>query len=359
LKVTFILPSTGHRPIGGFKVVYEYANHLQRRGYNVAVVHPAFLMADTPWRHKPKKWLRYVQRRFDKSYMPGTWFSVEPAVRMLWVPSLLEKHIPQADIVVATSWQTAEFVAQYGADKGKKLYLIQDYEHFMSTSPTIRKRMAATYHRGMANITISPAISEAVESTGAMVAAYIPIALDTDIFRLTQVLQSDNRQRIGFPARNEVFKGTHDAVRVLEQVRQQLGPVSVWSFGGKKPDYFPDWIDYHERPSNAALCDLYNQSAVFLTTSHYEGWGLPGSEAMACGAALVSTNHGGVRAYATNEETALLSNVKDVNHLTQNVIRLLTQPELRLKIAQAGYLHIQQFTWQTAVESLERVMLGG
>ena len=35
-----------------------------------------------------------------------------------------------------------------------------------------------------------------------------------------------------------------------------------------------------------------------MLTSYYEGWGLPGTEAMACGCALVSTRNGGVDSYA-------------------------------------------------------------
>ena len=33
--ITFILPRTGEEPIGGFKVVYEYANRLAKDGYHI------------------------------------------------------------------------------------------------------------------------------------------------------------------------------------------------------------------------------------------------------------------------------------------------------------------------------------
>ena len=37
--ITFILPRTGETPIGGFKVVYEYANRLVEDGYTVNIVY--------------------------------------------------------------------------------------------------------------------------------------------------------------------------------------------------------------------------------------------------------------------------------------------------------------------------------
>ena len=37
--ITFILPRTGEEPIGGFKVVYEYANRLAKDGYHINIVY--------------------------------------------------------------------------------------------------------------------------------------------------------------------------------------------------------------------------------------------------------------------------------------------------------------------------------
>ena len=41
VRVTFVLPGAGSVPVGGFKVVYEYANRLSERGHTVTVVHTA------------------------------------------------------------------------------------------------------------------------------------------------------------------------------------------------------------------------------------------------------------------------------------------------------------------------------
>jgi glycosyltransferase involved in cell wall biosynthesis len=97
---------------------------------------------------------------------------------------------------------------------------------------------------------------------------------------------------------------------------------------------------------------------VFVTASHYEGWGLPGAEAMACGAALVSTDHGGVRAYAEHGVTALISPIRRPDMLAEHVELLLRNPGLRVRIAEQGAEAVRQFTWERAVSSFEQCLIG-
>lgn len=360
MRITLILPGPGCKPIGGYKIIYEYANRLAKRGHNVIIIHPAKLYIDTPVIDIPKKVLRYIQRRVDGSYRPKSWFYVESLVDLRWVLSLSERHIPNSDVVIATAWQTAEWVRSYGLEKGVKYYLIHDYEHYMTADSETRDRIAATYRGNINNIVTSPAGLEMLKACGAEADAYIPNGIDFDTFELKEDFESSERRAIGFPSRPEYFKGTRDAIAALENVREKLGENFVaWSFGGRKPTYLPSWINYYERPSDEILCNLYNSSAIFVTASHYEGWGLPGAEAMACGAALVSTDHGGVRAYAQHGQTALLCAPKDIDALAKNICLLLENSDLRKSIAQAGYRHIQHFTWDIAVDALEAALSNG
>ena len=118
-------------------------------------------------------------------------------------------------------------------------------------------------------------------------------------------------------------------------------------------------MEHHPRPSDAELARLYNRSAIFLVPSHYEGWGLPGSEAMACGAALVSTDNGGVRAYAEHGTTALLTPIADPAALAAAACSLIEDDPLRIKLARAGCDQIRQFTWERASSDLERCLSEG
>ena len=96
---------------------------------------------------------------------------------------------------------------------------------------------------------------------------------------------------------------------------------------------------------------------IFVCSSQYEGWGLPGSEAMACGSALVSTAHGGVDAYAQDGETALIVPPRDPAALAEAVRKLLADPALCQTLAARGAASIRQFTWENSTARLERALL--
>jgi len=39
MKITFVMPGYSLKPVGGIKVVYDYANQLASRGHEVTVLH--------------------------------------------------------------------------------------------------------------------------------------------------------------------------------------------------------------------------------------------------------------------------------------------------------------------------------
>jgi glycosyltransferase involved in cell wall biosynthesis len=359
MKITLVLPTPSEAPTGGAKVVYEYANGLVQRGHEVTVIHTLH------HKYAQKSHLHQYAIYLGKlaglrgGYGPKRWMQVDPRVKVKLVRDLSAEHIPPGDIIIATAWRTAEAVLNFPADKGRKYYFIQDYEYFMTAAPDIRARMAATYSAAFQNIVISPACAEIVETSGGTVYCQVPNGLDHDVYRLTVPINSPKRQLIGFPTRSEPFKRTQDAIEALSLFREKSkGDFEYWSFGAKKPQGFPDWIKFHERPSDEELVQLYNLSTIFVVPSEYEGWGLPGSEAMCCGAALVSTDNGGVRAYAQDKFTALISPTLNIKALVTNLLKLTDEPQVRLNLAQAGHDSIQKFTWGNSVSRFENALYG-
>ena len=128
MKIVFVLPCSGKDPIGGLKVVYEYANHLSRRGHHVFIAHSAFQRIDTHLNEKPRLAAFYWKLRITGKHTPVSWFKVDPGVDMLWVRTPHSRNIPDADVVVAGSRDIAEWVNQYPEAKGRKFYLIQHLE---------------------------------------------------------------------------------------------------------------------------------------------------------------------------------------------------------------------------------------
>jgi glycosyltransferase involved in cell wall biosynthesis len=354
-SINFILPGIQDSPVGGYKVIYEYANYMVANGFHVNIIHPKepILLKPqaihTKLHLRPRKWFSYYKKMIDKSYYP-TWFDIDRRVNILWTPTLHQKYIPDANFLVTTGWQTIESVSKYDVTKGVKFYIVQDYETYMSGDQKIRDIICSGCRQPLLKIVYSPAGTEMLKMCLVDADFYIPIGVDFKSFKLTNEISDERRKTIGFPTRSGEYKGTQDAIAALELLREKNDSVfDVWSFGRAKPGFIPSWIKYYESPSDNMLCELYNSSSIFVTASHFEGWGLPGAEAMSCGAALVSTMHGGINAYAENENTALLSPPKNVNALYKNIERLIKDRELLLNIAGNGQKFIQQFKQQRVI----------
>lgn len=105
------------------------------------------------------------------------------------------------------------------------------------------------------------------------------------------------------------------------------------------------------RPTDDELCRLYNQAAVFVFPSFYEGFGLPPLEAMACGTPVISS-----RASSLPEilgSSALLVDPRSEAELTRALVVVLSDGRLRRELSQRGLAHARHFSWErTAVETL-------
>ena len=75
MKVVFLLPGSGHRPVGGFKVVYEYANHLAARGHQVEIQKLALYEDGLSLKARGTKWLKHRYGKVFRAYLPTRWFA--------------------------------------------------------------------------------------------------------------------------------------------------------------------------------------------------------------------------------------------------------------------------------------------
>lgn len=358
LRITFLLPLPGDLPRGGDKVVYEYANYLAKRGHWVSVVHPAIYLIDQPLRRlRLKPAIRtvwsYFEKRMTGRFKPTTWFEVLSSVRLLWVPSLAARHIPDGDIVFAGAWQTAEWVNQYPQSKGKKFYLIQHLETWSGPE----ERVYATWKMPLQKIVISQWLHGIAEKLGES-AHLIHNGLNFERFKVVTALGSRDPDNILMLFHSVAWKGSTDGLAAFEIARKQQPSLKLTLFGiDPAPSDLPAGVAYHENPPQHVLCNLYNQASIFLSPSWTEGFSLPPAEALQCGAALVLTDIGGPAAYAIHEVTALLSPVKDPAAMAANILRLVRDPELRLRLARNGNAAIQEFTWERAGSRMEAILL--
>jgi glycosyltransferase involved in cell wall biosynthesis len=347
----------GHNtlPIGGFNMHFNYANLLTNRGHDVTIIFPRWALSKTSWKNHlfTPIWGSLIRLKFGTA-VPT--FKLDPNVSVKFVPDLSNSSLPNSDILLATSWETSELMREAAHEKGRKFQIVYDYEFWAPAPADMRERMAAALNCGFASISTSGVVHEMLQGIGVTPIAKISGGLDFHSFSRKIPSEGRNPMTVGFAVRRQLCKGTADAIAATTILRNQYGDkLQVRAYGSEKLE-LPDWIDFVRSPSQSELCDFYNSCAIFIMPSHYEGFGLPGAEALACGAALVTTFNGGSDDYAFPEKTALVVPPKQPQGLAQCVARLLEDDTLRIRLAKAGHQEVQRFQWDHAADALDRLL---
>jgi len=356
MRVVFLLPMYPLEPIGGFTVIYEFASGLARRGHEVSIVHGHRLRNTAP---PPRsRTVREVWRRARRAtgHLLRTdrglsWFALDPRVRMLFRRSLEARHVPDADVVVATAWQTAEYASKYPPSKGVGCYLIQHHETWSGET----ERVDATWRLPLHKLVIAAWLQDLAQQKGLDDVVHVPIAIDLGRFKVLSPVESRPR-RVAMMYSWHPWKGTDVGLAAIMAARLRVPDLTAVIFGVTEPPAgLPPWIEVRRDPRPEELVDeIYNGAGIYLCPSLGEGWHLPPAEAMACGCAVVSTDIGGVRDYAWHDRSALLAPPGDASGLADALVRVATDGALRMRLATTGQSVIASYSWERSADELER-----
>ena len=346
MKITFLTPHVNIS--GGVKTILGYADKLAQRGHKVTVICPQPTFVKERIKGVPIIYPKRAMMNFFR-YRPN-WIEVVADIK--YVPFFEERYIPNGDVIVATAWQTALYVNKYSTMKGKKFYLIMHYERlYHAANDEIRADETYTYR--LKKIVISTWLKEIMEEKFGSKSELIVTPVDFSQFYPTRDKYND-RKRICMLHHIFSWKGVSDGVKAFEIAKREDPDIKLTMFGAQKESIDID-CEYHFKPYGDKLREIYNSCDIFLCPSWREGLGMPSMEAMACKCALVTTDNGGCRDYAIHGKTALVSPPRNPEKLAENLMRLLGDEDLLRKIAQNGYQHIRQFTWDKAVDKMEMI----
>lgn len=349
-RIVFLFPHPAVGPTGGYKVVYEYANRLAADGYQVGIVYSGSIY----WNrkslfHKMTCCIRYIQKQLQ-GYSCRSWFTLDERIDEHFTFSLNQRHVPKADIYVATSPYTAYYLNEYD-HSSKKFYFIQGYENW---GEGLKAILHDTYHYPFQKVVIARWLKEMLKKQFQEESIWIPNGFDFSKFRKTIAVEKKNPFMVSMLYHQMELKDCAIGFRAFEIVKERFGNLRVSLFGvPERPKDLPDWYDYYKRPSDELHNRLNNEAAIFIGTSKTEGWGLTVGEAMMCGQAVCCTDNAGYQEMAIDGETALVSPVGDSEAMANNIIRLIEDEELRYRIANDGYQFIQRFTWEESYHKLK------
>jgi L-malate glycosyltransferase len=356
VRITFLLPRFGWHPTGGFNVVYTYASMLAERGHRVSVLHSRQPPPDSP---EPVGLAARVRRRAaavrDRISRPAYRYArVDPRVNMLYVPDLTTPHVPDADAVLATLWSTAEAALALPSSKGVRHHLVQGYEVWDGAGERVDAVLRAPLHK----IFIAHWLLELALELGVpeRMTTVIPNAVSA-VFRIERPISTRPR-RVAMLYSSAAPKGGSTGIDILRRARADVLDLSAILFGAERPPRgLPGWITYIRNATPVQLAsDVYNRCAAYLCPSPREGWHMPSTEAMACGCALVSTDNGGVREYATDAESALLFAAGDVEAGARRLVEVLLDDQRRQLLAENGMARVSTFSWERNVEAMAALL---
>jgi len=401
MRITFVLNVLDR--VGGVRVVLEYANYLQKRHHEVCVVYPA---AFIPLRARSNV-LDHLRAAGD-SLVHGLWRRINKGSALpfetdaSWVKipfihprfaKLMERFIPDADVIIATAWETAYTVNKFSKRKGEKFYLIQSYEIWdvwdnikcwdeagrirkgddilplamadvIPTQKSLKRAkelVDGSFKLPLRKITIADWLRRLVENKfGERIEGVIPNGVNLNIFFKERDRHEEAEHvNILMPYRPALLKGFKDGLEAFKLIKARHPDTHFAVFGPpikKELQKLPEWVEFHNIKSDTQLRALYNDTNIFVLPSWIEGFPLPPMEAMACGCALVTTDAGGFSDYLEDGKTALVVPIRNPAALARSVSTLIEDAYERRLIADNGYRFVQQFAWERAAKELEVIL---
>lgn len=341
---------------GGDRVIAIYAERLQKRGHDVFVISrpklkPSLSQKVRSW-FKGEDWSSRAEKQpshFDRLDVPH-------AVVESFRP-IVDGDVPDADVAIATWWETAAWVANLSPSKGAKAYFIQHHEVFEGLP---KDQVQASYRLPLYKITISKWLIELMASQyGDPDCSLVLNSVDTDQFhappRSKQALPT-----VGLLYSDVKWKGCDVSLKAFSLAAEKLPGLRLVAFGACPPSEnfpLPPETDYTQVPAQATIKDIYARCDVWLCGSWGEGFHLPPLEAMACRCPVVSTEVGGPIDTIQNGVNGYVVPLGDSAALAEQLVRVLSLPEAQWKaMSDAAYATATQYTWDDATERFEAAL---
>jgi len=106
---------------------------------------------------------------------------------------------------------------------------------------------------------------------------------------------------------------------------------------------------------NANRChmpSIYSGALTLVLPSHYEGFGLPVLESMACGTATIVSNRGSLPEIA--EDASLIIDPDDTDSISDAILTICENSDLRKTLQQLGLSQVSKFTWEKCCQDTIR-----
>lgn len=291
MRITII--NDGFRNCGGSLQFIKYANQMAALGHDVTLAY---------------------QYSFTFDLIPVN-------VERVFAPTMAPDQLPDADILLHSSWFMADRAVALPESKGLPFTYVLGFEQWSGSNEDI----IGCWRLPIYKIVPSAYLQEQIWLQTGISWPVIPFGIDFSSFHQEgrRSAPRPGDQVIGALYNNGPTKRMPDLIATLKRLHQAKPDIGIELFGfEERPDLdFP--FNYHCQPNTDELRAMMNRCHVWLSMSDQEGLHVPPMEAMACGAVPVSSDIGGTRDYCLEKYNGLRFPVGDTAKAAQSVLTIL------------------------------------
>ncbi|MGB3265095.1 MAG: glycosyltransferase family 4 protein [Microcoleus sp.] len=354
MKITFVLPTLSLT--GGMRVLSIYTEHLQKRGHKIFIISTPpqkrtlnekvrSLLRGRGWESAPKK----EQSHFDKVDVESRVLDTDRPVTDL--------DVPDADVIMATWWETAEWVEKLSPRKGAKVYFLQHYEAFDYVP---KGRVEKTWRLPMHKIAVAQWLADKARNEYEdLSVSLVPPTVDTKQFY--SPAPRDKKQSVptvGLYYSTTPWKGCALALKAFSIAAKKIPNLRLVAFGSGEtpPSDFPPGTEYNKAPTQDQLKDYYSKCDAWLFSSSSEGFGLPILEAMACGTPVIGTPAGAAPELLAGGG-GILVKPEDPEDMARAIEQIcdLSDAEWRA-MSETALKTVIDYTWEDATDLFEAAL---
>jgi glycosyltransferase involved in cell wall biosynthesis len=115
----------------------------------------------------------------------------------------------------------------------------------------------------------------------------------------------------------------------------------------------PNRIKFFGYVEDNHLSRLYKNADCLIFPSFYEGFGIPLLEAMASGCPIVASNTSSIPEVVG--DAAIMVNPLDYNEMATQVVRVVTDKELRTSLIKKGKERAKHFSWENSAKKIYKI----
>ncbi|MEM1213553.1 MAG: glycosyltransferase family 4 protein [Planctomycetota bacterium] len=349
LRINLVLPKDSVS--GGIRVLAIYAQRLRERGHTVTVI------AQPPRRFKLRGRIQHwIKRGFKPPPKQPSYFDEGPVrLRVLdKARPVVDADLPDADVVLATWWETAPWVANLSPSKGHKAYFVQDY----GAPGQPLEHLVETWKLPLRLISISSFISGLIKEHTGRDADLITNGVDLDRFHAPPRTKQPT-PTVGLVYRIGPNKNLAMTLEALRLARQELPDLRVLGFGPRAPKQHEPEVergDFLWNASDQQVIDRYRACDAWLFATKREGFGLPVLEAMACRTPVIATPAGAAPELLAGGGGWIVPH-DDAKAMAQRIVELAGMTnDAWLGVSDAAHATAQANHWGRATQRLETVL---